>query len=453
MLFGDVSLHSLRENSSDVSLGNMRPAKLLGVIVWALLEWGCGEGAVRSTADSVGAEVRSGDIQMAAYTHYRADGNRLVDGWGILPEAPPLDIPLDGVPEWLVAASTGQSSIWVAILGDGRVQAFRVADRVYAPIGVGDDRMSIGMPPALRIEGGLRARLLGSDTSAAPFSHPVILPDGRIALIDYRGDLVVISGHGEDRLSVDALPDARLLVDELGRLAFYNRPTTRYEHGILGDIIEAGGVAIVSTFGALRIDLQVEFRSPLVAEGLAPLWVDWDGDGAREIVVTLSEERASARVVLFDEDGTQRALGPPVGRGFSWRHVIACAGFTGSNRELVVVRTPHIGGVVEFYALEGEKMETVAQLSGFTSHLVGTRNLDMALAGDFDGDGSLEVLLPNQERTHLAAIGRNARGAQRLWQVDLGGQMATNLTAAVLADGKMLVGAAHTGQRLRIWGP
>ena len=77
----------------------------------------------------------------------------------------------------------------------------------------------------------------------------------------------------------------------------------------------------------------------------------------------------------------------------------------------------------------------------------------MALAGDFDGDGSLEILLPNQERTHLAAIGRNARGAQRLWQVDLGGQMTTNLTAAVLADSKMLVGAAHAGQRLRIWGP
>lgn len=93
------------------------------------------------------------------------------------------------------------------------MQAFRVANRVYAPIGVGDDRMSTGMPPALRIEGGLRARLLGSDTSAAPFSHLVILPDGCIALIDYRGDLVVLSGHGEDRLFVDALPDARLLVN------------------------------------------------------------------------------------------------------------------------------------------------------------------------------------------------------------------------------------------------
>lgn len=125
---------------------------------------------------------------------------------------------------------------------------------------------------SVMIEGGLCARLLGSDTSSAPFSHSVILPDGRIALIDYRGDSVVLSGHGEDRLSVDALPDARLLVDDVGRLAFYNRPTQRYAHGVLGDIIEAGGVAIVSTFGAPRIDLQIEFQSSLVAEGLAPLW-------------------------------------------------------------------------------------------------------------------------------------------------------------------------------------
>ena len=68
--------------------------------------------------------------------------------------------------------------------------------------------------------------------------------------------------------------------------------------------------------------------------------------------------------------------------------MIACAGFTGRGLELVVVRTSHISGIVELYALEGETMETVAQLSGFTSHVVGTRNLDMALAGDFDGDGS-----------------------------------------------------------------
>ena len=48
----------------------------------------------------------SGDIQMAASKYYLADENRLADGWDILPEALPLDISLDGVPERLVAAST-----------------------------------------------------------------------------------------------------------------------------------------------------------------------------------------------------------------------------------------------------------------------------------------------------------------------------------------------------------
>ena len=84
----------------------MWPAKLLGFIILLMSGWSCGERAVQYTADSLGAVVGSGDIQMAAYTHYRADGNRLVDGWGTLPEALPLDTPLDGLPEWLVAAST-----------------------------------------------------------------------------------------------------------------------------------------------------------------------------------------------------------------------------------------------------------------------------------------------------------------------------------------------------------
>ena len=150
--------------------GLLRLLSFIGwVLLGGLLGWGCGEGSVRSTVDSTGPAVEYGGGQTAAYTHYRADGNRFADGRGTLPEATPLDIPLDGVAEWVIAASTGRSSIWVAVLSDGRVQAFRVADRTYAPIGVGDDQMSVGMPPALRIVGGLRARLLGGDTSMAPF--------------------------------------------------------------------------------------------------------------------------------------------------------------------------------------------------------------------------------------------------------------------------------------------
>ncbi len=417
------------------------------------LGWGCGEVPIRSTTDpNLNGGSRSG-AQTAAYTHYRADGNRLVEGRGGMPAAPVIDIPLDGIAEWVVAAATGNSSVWVAVLEDGTVQAFRLANGTYAPVGVGGDSLIVGMPPALVIEGQLRAQLLTAGRLAAPFSHPVILPDGRVAFIDRGGGLIVVGEQGEDRLALDALPDARILVDELGRLALYNRPTTRYAHGVLGDIVEAAGVAIVNTDGTLRLASQIDVDPSLVAEGIAPLWVDWDGDGRREIVTTLSDDLTGARVAVFAEDGTALAMGQPVGRGFDWRHVVACAPFIEGELELVGVRTPHTVGIVEFYALRAGAVEVVAELDGFTSHVVGTRNLDLGLVGDFDGDGSLEILLPTVERTHLAAVGRTASGARRLWQVDLGGEMTSNLAAAVLVDDSIVVGAAHAGQRLRIWLP
>lgn len=422
--------------------------KLMGC---AILAVGCGEGPVQTTPGDDPAVSDLDPVQSAAYTHHRADGNRLVEGRGALPDARIVDIALDGVPAWIVAAPTGRSSVWVATLDDGRVQAFRLAGGTSAPVGVGSDQLPAGMPPALAVEGALRARVMVGGQMAAPFSHPVALPDGRTAHIDRSGDLVVSGADGQERLFVDPLPDARLLVDEEGRLALYNRPTTRYAHGVLGDAVEAGGAAIIATVGALRVEAQIDFLPPLVAEGLAPLWVDWDGDGRREIIATLSDERAGARVAIFAEDGTELAASDPVGSGFRWRHVLAWAPLAGGAGELVAVRTPHIGGIVEFYARRAGRLEIAAQLDGFTSHVIGTRNLDMALVGDFDGDGALELLLPNQARTHLAAIGRTDAGARRLWQVALGGEMTTNIAAATLSDGSALVGAGHDGQHLRIW--
>ena len=43
--------------------------------------------------------------------------------------------------------------------------------------------------------------------------------------------------------------------------------------------------------------------------------------------------------------------------------------------------------MVEFFQLENNELRIVAQVPGYTSHIIGSRNLDMALAGDFDGDG------------------------------------------------------------------
>jgi hypothetical protein len=397
-----------------------------------------------------------GAEQTVAYTYYRADGNRWVAGSGSLPQAPFVDIALDGVPQWVVAAATGRSSVWVVALEDGRIQAFRLADGIYAPLAVGRDVLAAGAPPALSITGGLRPELLAIEEGdiAAPFTHPVALADGRLVYIAANGDLVLVENTGRQRLAINAMLDARILVDENERLLLYNQPTGRYEHGVLGDAVEAGGVVLVATRGGLRIVAQIEFAPSLVGEGIMPLWVDWDGDGRRDIIVTLSDDTHGARIAAFSEDGSPLGLGEAFNQGFRWRHQLAFAPFASDGvEELAVVRTPHIGGVVEFYRRRGRDMERVAQLDGYTSHVIGTRNLDMALAGDFDGDGALELLLPNQALTHLGAVGRRGDGARLIWQVALGGRATTNLTAAELSDGRLLVGMGHDGQILRVWEP
>jgi hypothetical protein len=117
------------------------------------------------------------------------------------------------------------------------------------------------------------------------------------------------------------------------------------------------------------------------------------------------------------------------------------------------VLTPHIGGVVEFYRLAGNRLEIVAQVPGYTSHVIGSRNLDTAVAGDFDGDGRIELLVPNQARTSLGAIRRKPGGAEVAWTIPVGGRVMTNLATVVFPDDALAVGVGHEGNMLRLWLP
>ena len=118
-----------------------------------------------------------------------------------------------------------------------------------------------------------------------------------------------------------------------------------------------------------------------------------------------------------------------------------------------MVRTPHSGGIVEFYQRRGQTLDIATQLDGYNSHLPGSRNLDMGLAGDFDGDGELELLLPTADFARLGAVARTSFGAEAKWDVPIGGRLSTNIAAVQQADGGLLVGAGHEGEVLRIWLP
>ena len=396
-----------------------------------------------------------------AYTNQRPDGNRVVGGQGALPLTSFIDIPLKGVPQWIVAAplsdveSEQGGSLWVVVLADGRTSAFIVENGQAIETQITPSNLE-NMPPLLKLSDD-RPEIVVPSSAGNVFAPPAILDEeGTMAIISADGELQIIDPAGIAKTVADVrpLPDARLLTDGSGRLLLLAEPTTRYDHGVLGDGIEAAAIIMVDTKPEPEVVLNLPISEPAVVEGIAPLWADLNGDGEREIIVTQSDIEQGAQIVVYDQTGNQLATGPAIGRSYRWRHQIAVAPFgPGGEIELVDVLTPHIGGVVEFYRLEGDQLRIVAQVPGFTSHRIGTPNLDMALAGDVDGDGTVEVLLPTQARTDLGAIQRTADGAEVAWMIPVGGQVITNLAAVPLANGGMAIGAGREDGVLRVWHP
>jgi hypothetical protein len=389
------------------------------------------------------------------YTYQRADGNRVVAGQGDVPNLMPIDIPLEGTPQWVTAVPLAQGVLWGVVLTDGRTQAFLANNGEVTPIA--SNALTPHIAPVLTVDPVQGQALFLNPPSADPDgSAPIIYNNaGHIAHANTARELTLVNaGEIIAQPPVTVLPDARLLFDGHGRLLLLTDPTDRYPHGALGDAIEAGGFALIQTDPEIKVIAHFLIPEPQVAEGIMPLWADWNSDGKREILLTLSDANQGAQFVLFAEDGTQLASGPAIGQGNRWRHQIAIAPFgPGGEIELTAVRTPHLDSVVEFYQWQGDELTLVAELPGYTSHVIGSRNLDMAMAGDFDGDGRIELLLPTPDRTQLGGIQRTDEGATAVYHLDIGGELATNLAGVMTGAGETAVGLGRSDNVLRIWQP
>ncbi len=387
---------------------------------------------------------------LAAYTYPRPDGNHWAAGQGRLPELAPLDIPLEGKPVWVVGLPWGDGILWAVTLENGRVQGVYTVNKQAKPYrGLTTSILPVGMPPVLYLKDG-RPDVLTPPDEASPLTHPVLIPSG-MAYIATNGDLVIRQGGTTTRLPINALPDARLLYDGEGHLLLLAEPTQRYAHGALGDPIEAGRVLLVN-LEPPAVQTQIVLPESQVVEGIAPLWADLNGDGQREIVLTQSEPETGAQFVVYGQDGERLGEGKAIGQGFRWRHGIAVAPFApGGDPELVGVLTPHIGGPVEFFRWEESALRLVAQVTGYTSHVIRSRNMDMAVAGDFDGLGRPGLLLPNQARTELGMVRRTDAGAEIAWTLPLSGMLSTNLSAVTTATGRLALAVGQLNGSLRVW--
>ena len=72
------------------------------------------------------------------------------------------------------------------------------------------------------------------------------------------------------------------------------------------------------------------------------------------------------------------------------------------------------------------------------------------MAGDFDGDDAIELLVPTSARDELVATQRTAGGATVDWRLPLDGTVTSNVTGVTRSDRRVAVGVA-TDAGVHVW--
>jgi hypothetical protein len=181
--------------------------------------------------------------------------------------------------------------------------------------------------------------------------------------------------------------------------------TERYSHGVLGDAIEAEGVAVETADGR-RLELLLAADS--VFEDRYPRLADIDGDGDDEILVVRSYLDRGAALAVIKVKASGLAIvteTPALGRPNRWLTPVGAADFDGDGRiEVALVETPHIGGVLKLYRWQDGQLAPVVSLSGVSNHAIGLRALALAAVLDANGDGAPDLLIPDQSRRRLLVL-------------------------------------------------
>lgn len=400
-------------------------------------------------------ELEASGQQNIHFGYLNDDGNHFLEGNSSLDRTTPIELALPFQPAWLVGVETEKGSGWVAVANSGEVQAFEVVGREVHALSLDFGRLPAGTQPSVYSDGESVYLLRSNDPNASAPSAPVFLTRSqRVAYIDKDGGLNVANGEVTERLPVGGLPDARLLVDEGERLLLLGRSTDRYAHGVLGDAFEAGSILLVQTNPTLEVVSEIQLEEQEVFEGVSPIWKDLNGDGQREIIVTVSDREQGASVAIFAEEGRLLARSEAIGQAYRWRHQISAADYAGVGEvEITAVLTPHIGGVLQYFAWVGEQLQLKAEVQGVSSHQIGSGNLDMALSGDFDGDQRIESLIPNTGYDVLGAFQREGSEVLLDWEIPLGSRLSTNLAGIAFDDGTLGFGLGLESGIIRIWLP
>lgn len=231
----------------------------------------------------------------------------------------------------------------------------------------------------------------------------------------------------------ERLPDGGLARFKSGsiRAAWYSSPTDRYEHGVLGDAVEGGGLTARLADGKAA---ELLLPQSDIFEDITPRLADLNSDGNAEIVIILSSlHKGSALAIFHVTNGKPALLAKTafIGQANRWLNIAGIADYDSDGRpEIALVKTPHIGGELQFWRLEGSSLKRIASARGFSNHFIGSRAQGLSATLDANGDGRPDLVIPSTERTTLRVMTLQGASIKELKAIDLGAPVSGNIKRA-----------------------
>jgi len=210
--------------------------------------------------------------------------------------------------------------------------------------------------------------------------------------------------------------------------AWYSQPTRRYNHGVLGDNVEGGGLSVKDGKGNIY---NYQLPEDSVFEDITPRLADLDGDGRAEVITIKSFLDAGGSLAIFSLRADKLvpvATTPAIGTTNRWLNVAGIRDFNGDGLiDIATVVTPHIGGTLEIWSYKDDKLVLTASKYGFSNHFIGSRNLDLSAVGDVSGNGTPDIAIPGAARRQLRIMTLSGNTLEQSGSVDLPDKIDANI--------------------------
>lgn len=181
-------------------------------------------------------------------------------------------------------------------------------------------------------------------------------------------------------------------------------PTTRYDHGVLGDAIEYGALHLRPATGAA---LRVRLPETRVFEDVEARVIRLE-PGLDAVLVVETDLALGASLALYGAKGDKIAATPFFGQPNRWYAPVGAADFDGDGTvEIAFVDRPHLQKDLVFVRLNGARLEEVARIPGLTNHRIGDSTIT---SGIRDCGQGAEVIAPDAGWQNLMAA--TTKGAQ-----------------------------------------